>query len=239
MYVCLNLAVHYIFMSHADGFLPRSLPSYCPLHPPGSDLQHSVGRISSQPASGFCLLFLMRLSSLSPPETAVKESPEQGSTGHATGGGGEGGVILESIKWLSNLKQRCWVLRRLLHVWLFTEWMPAQYILTVLSTYKSSTPVLGLYTCRNVSNAQIKIETIRNYSITQSLHAFVNICTMVGKKPTVPLHKLLSFIQDLVKSRGISTKLGTKIFPNKSLKSTFSLGSYSNKDSFYAKDLKY
>lgn len=177
MYVCLHLAaVHYIFMSHADGFLPRSLPSYCPLHPRGSDLQHSVGRISPQPASGFCLLFLMRLSSLSPPETAVKESPEQGSTGHATGGGGEGGVILESIQWLYNLKQRCWVLRRLLHVWLYTEWMPAQYILTVLSTYKPSTTVLGLYTCRNVSNAQIKTETIRNYSITQSLHAFVNIC---------------------------------------------------------------
>lgn len=52
-----------------------------------------------------------------------------------TGGGGDGGVIPKSIQWLYNLKQRCWVLRRLLHVWLYTEWMQAQYILTVLSTY--------------------------------------------------------------------------------------------------------
>lgn len=105
MYVCtwlLFIIFSWVMQHKADRLLPHPLPFYCPLHPCGSDLQHSPLAVynPSLPLGSVCFSwcsspprFPQRLRWNNPQSRAVLGTPP----GFFNRGGGEGGVILESI----------------------------------------------------------------------------------------------------------------------------------------------
>lgn len=87
---------------------------------------------------GFLFVFpdaLLRLSHWDYKETILRvEQRWTHDLASLKDGGGEWLGFSESIQWLFNLKQRSWVVRGLLHIWLLcteVKWMHALYILTV------------------------------------------------------------------------------------------------------------
>lgn len=137
---------------HESCRIKRTIPPHAPYCPP---VQSTLMAVScSTPywlyiiptflSLGFLFVFpdaLSRLSHWDYKETILRA--EQRWT-HDLASLKEGGRWLgcsESIQWLFNLKQRSWVVKRLLHIWLLcteVKWMQALYILTVQSAYSSS-----------------------------------------------------------------------------------------------------
>lgn len=120
---------------------PILLPS-SPVHSHGSELQYSLLAVYHPFLSlGFLFVFpdaLPHLSHWDYKETILRAALDTRLGFFERGGRWLG--FSESIQWLFNLKQRSWVVRRLLHIWLLctkVKWMHALYILTVPSAYNS------------------------------------------------------------------------------------------------------